>query len=115
MNNWVILRSKLNGIDMLYPIEGSFQNMPRVGERLGIGDVFGPCATVTMVTHYVGNGFYYPGTVMRRNGIPSKFGVSLYFKTVIDVELDGDYYEPHDFDTWHGQMGWDRADWLESV
>lgn len=111
MNGKIILKSKIGDQEMVYPMEKTFLNLPRVGERLDIGDVFGPCATVTQVTHYV-NGFYYPGELMRRNGIKSKWGIQAYFRTMLDVKLDEDFYEPHTFETWHGQMGWDKLEWL---
>jgi hypothetical protein len=97
---------------MVFPLERTFQYLPRVGERLDIGDVFGPCATVTCVTHFSGPGFYYPGKNMRESGVDCKWNVNCHFRTLIDVLLDSDFYEPHTFKTWHEVAGWDRLSWL---
>ena len=106
MEGRTVLRTIINDIKMILPLEKRFKNMPQIGHRLDIGDVFGPCATVIGVTHGL-NGFSYPGEVMRREGIDSCFGVGVYFSTMIDVELDEDFYDPHTAETWKGQMGWD--------
>lgn len=106
MNGRIVLRTVLDGEKMLFPMEKNFLNVPQIGHRLDIGDVFGPCATVTMITHSI-TGFSYPGEVMRREGFRSCFGINVYFGTIIDVELDDDFYHPHGPETWHDQMGWD--------
>ena len=114
MEGRIILRSSIGDELMVLPIEKKFKNIPRIGERLELGDIYGPCATVTMVTHFH-NGFYYPGEVMRREGYECRFGINCSFSTMVDVDLDEDFYDPHTAETWHGQMGWDIVSQLKGL
>lgn len=112
MDHPVILRANVGGVEILYPLEMRFQCLPRIGESIDLREGL---AIVEMVTHYTGNGFYYPGEIMRRNGVRSKWGITHYFRTVIYVKLINTHYTENTAEMWNFQQGWDFFEWINNA
>ncbi len=109
----ILLRAEIGGRKIFLPLEREFKCLPRIGERIMLSSQLEFGCTVKMVSQYVEDGFWYPGNILRRNGIKCKCGVTVYIPVVFDVVLDDDVYVPHDVETWHEQSGWDFAEWFD--